>query len=305
MLTALEGVSEAGLGDWVLEHREPLLISDISQHPRAARAVVDQCPQAYLGVPMRAKGKMMGVLSIFRDTQRPFNVEDVALLASIGDQVGVVVENARLRQKAEEAAVMEERGRLARDLHDSVTQSIYSVTLFAEAASRLLAEGEVDSVRGHLAQLRETAQQALKELRLLVYELRPSLLKQEGLVGALRQRLNTVEERAKIRARLVCDGPLELDKPVEVGLYHIAQEALNNALKHASAGSVTVRLCAAPGEVTLEVSDDGVGFDPGALAGGGMGLLSMRERAEKLGGTLSLTAAPGKGTSSLAKVGLT
>jgi len=294
-----------GLGQWVMEQKEPLLIADITRHPRAAKAAVSKEPHTYLGVPMRAKGRVLGVLSVFRETEHQFNVEDVALLASIADQVGVVVENARLRQHAEEAAVMEERGRLARDLHDSVTQSIYSVTLFAEAARRLINEGQLSNLNDYLMELSQTSQQALKELRLLVYELRPSLLKQEGLVGALQQRLNTVEERANIEASLVHEGPLKLSKPVEVGLYHIAQEALNNALKHASASAVNVRIVSSDDCVELEVSDNGVGFNPDAVAGkGGVGMTSIRERTERLGGTLSVVSAPGQGTSIRVQVGL-
>lgn len=295
---------DQGFSERVLQRCEPLLIPDITQHPQAVH--VGQRPHAYLGVPMRAKGKVLGVLSLLRETNRPFNVEDVALLATIADQVGVVVENARLRQQAEETAVMEERGRLARDLHDSVTQSIYSVTLFAEAARRLIGEGELTSTQDYLEQLRDTSQQALKELRLLVYELRPALLKQEGLIGALQQRLSTVEERANIRAELISEGALKLKKPIEVGLYHIAQEALNNALKHASASQVTVRISSNATQVTLEVADNGVGFDPDLVAdqGGGVGMASMQERTERLGGTLRVVSAPGQGTSIQVQVGL-
>jgi len=298
--------SNQGVSKRVLERQEPLLISDITQHPKAAEIIADRCPHAYLGVPMRAKGKVLGVLSILRETARPFNVEEVALLATIADQVGVVVENARLRQQAEEAAVMEERGRLARDLHDSVTQSIYSVTLFAEAARRLIGDGELANTKDYLEQLRDTSQQALKELRLLVYELRPALLKQEGLIGALRQRLSTVEERANIHTKLIHKGTLKLKKPVEVGLYHIAQEALNNALKHASASQVTVRILAHAKQVTLEITDNGVGFDPRSVAqhGGGVGMASMQERTTRLGGTLQVISAPGQGTSIRVRVGL-
>lgn len=296
----------AGFGDWIVQRREPLLVPDITKHPCMAHTAVSRmCPQAFLGVPMRAKGKVLGVLCAFREAQWPFNAEDVALLASIGDQVGVVVENARLRQQAEAAAVMEERGRLARDLHDSVTQSLYSVTLFAEAIRRFMADGNGRQTQDYLDQLSETAQQALKEVRLLVYELRPSLLQQEGLVGALQQRLNTVEKRANVQAQLVEEGQLRLKKHVEVSLYHIAQEALNNSLKHAAASAVTVRIRGMQDRVELEVCDDGKGFDPATIGkGGGVGMVSMRERIEKLGGSLQIISAPGQGTRICVQVGL-
>ncbi len=299
IVQALNGApSEQGLGSWVLAHGEPLVLADIAESPRAPGWVRAQgVDGAYAGVPMRAKGRVLGVLSVFRDGRRGFNVEDVALLASIADQVGVVVENARLRLRAERAAVREERGRLARDLHDSVTQSLYSLTLFAEAGRRLVEQGEVDQAGAHLAQLGETAQQALKEVRLLVYELRPSMLEQAGLSGALQQRLGTVEERAGVRVRFEADGADELPKACERELYHIAQEALNNALKHGAAGEIHVRIASDNGRLTLEVEDDGRGFDPhGVSNAGGVGMNSMRERAERIGGTLRVASKPGAGT---------
>jgi len=292
--------------EWVLEHKEPMLIPDLTQYPEnRSEHIMDMHPQTLLMVPMRSEGQVLGIIGLFRVAEQPFNVEDVALLASIGDQAGVVVENARLRFQAEEAAVMEERGRLARDLHDSVTQSIYSVTLFAEAANRLMGEKEVEKAKEYVQQLSEAAQQALKEVRLLVYELRPSLLKQEGLVGALKQRLNTVEERANMQAKFIHNGDVELSKPIELGLYHIAQEALNNALKHSAANSVTVRIHSSEDQIELEVADDGKGFDLSDVQGqGGVGMVSIRERTEKLGGTLDVVTAPGQGTSIRVQLGL-
>jgi len=135
-------------------------------------------------------------------------------------------------------------------------------------------------------------------MRLLVYELRPLVLRREGLVGALQQRLDAVEKRAGMDARLLTEGEIELAAPVEEALYRIAQEALNNALKHAAATSVTVRISPEDDRVTLGIVDNGKGFDPqDASAAGGLGLVSMRERAEKLDGTVTIVSAPGKGTS--------
>jgi signal transduction histidine kinase len=252
----------------------------------------------YAGAPMRARGRVLGVLSVVRAAKRSFGAEEVKLLASIADEVGVAVENARLYQQAEQLAVMRERERLARELHDSVTQSLYSLTLLAEAGGRLVKVGDLEKVKGYLARLAEIGQQALKEMRLLVYELRPLALRREGLAGALRQRLDAVERRAGVEARLLTEGEVELPAPVEEGLYRIAQEALNNALKHAAPTSVRVCLRAVDERVELEVVDDGTGFDPQIVGeSGGMGLVSMRERAEKLGGSLTILSKPGEGTS--------
>jgi signal transduction histidine kinase len=259
--------------------------------------------QVYVGVPMRTGGRILGVLSVFGQAEQQFNVEEVALLASIGDQVGVVIENARLRQRAERAAVMEERGRLARELHDSVTQSLYSLTLLAGGGQRLARAGKLENVEKYLADLGEIAQQALKEMRLLVYQLRPTVLEQEGLVGALQQRLEAVEGRSSISTRLLIDEPLDLPAPVEEGLYRIAQEALNNTLKHSLANLVSIRIEVTKGWVILEVNDDGKGFDDQTIGNnGGLGLVSMKERAEALGGSLTVLSKPGQGVTVKARV---
>lgn len=193
-------------------------------------------------------------------------------------------------------AILEERNRLARDLHDAVTQSLYSLTLFAEASQRLLAGGSGERAAAYLGRIGETAQQALKEMRLLVYELRPLALERTGLVGALQQRLEAVEGRAGVAARLRVKGEVDLSAAAEEGLYRIAQEALNNALKHAHAQTVEVQVAATDAHLHLIIADDGQGFDPQAERGGGMGLVSMRERAAGLGATLEIASTPGTGT---------
>jgi signal transduction histidine kinase len=248
-------------------------------------------------LPLLVRGQAVGVLVIIGPQGSAFSEGYLALFESIADQLGVAVENARLYERVEQAAIAAERSRLARDLHDSVTQSLYSMTLFAEAARRLIASKDQESVEEYLSQLCETSQQALKEMRLLVYELRPSTLEEEGLVGVLRQRLDTVEKRAGVEAQLSAEGQLDLPKKIEEGLYRIAQEALNNSLKHAAATAVTVRLQIEGNLLTMEITDDGRGFEVDAAADtGGIGLSSMQERAEKLNGDLRIVSTPGKGT---------
>ena len=287
-----------GVGHWIVEHGVPLVIFDMSQDdrvPENMRGVIP--PAAYVGVPMRAQGKALGVLGVLREVRDQFSVEEVALLASIADQVGVAIQNARLYQRAQQLGVIEERQRLARDLHDSVTQSIYSVTLFAEVSRRMTLEGNTEQVSEYLDELRETAQQALKELRLLVYELRPSLLEEEGLLGALQQRLNTVEQRAGVQSDLRVSDEMTMPRSSETELYHIAQEALNNSLKHSGATHVVVEIQIEDGEIIMNISDNGTGFDIAELQQvQGVGLTSMRERAQKLHGTLAIDSAPNTGT---------
>jgi signal transduction histidine kinase len=240
----------------------------------------------------------LGVLGVLKEAAQPdFGSEEISLLTSLADRVGAVVENARLRQRAEQAAVLEERQRLARDLHDSVTQSLYSLTLLTEGGRRLAQSGELESVEDYFADLGEIALQSLKEIRLLVHELRPPVLEQEGLAVALQRRLEAVEGRAGVDARLRAKVDVELTASMEQALYSIAREALNNILKHASATEATVRLDANEQRIALEISDNGRGFDPEDVRDmGGMGLNTMRERAERLGGILTIRSAPGSGT---------
>jgi PAS domain S-box-containing protein len=197
---------------------------------------------ACITLPIRAKGRALGTLTVLVDTLDHISAEDVALLAAIADHTGVAVENDRLHRMAERSAVMEERQRLARDLHDSVTQALYAQVLFAEACRDALKSGQVDKMGLYLSRLDDCARQALAEMRLLIYELRPLTFQHEGLTGALHRRLETVERRAGLIVELEADPALALPANVENGLFGIAQEALNNVIKHAHATRVKVRI---------------------------------------------------------------
>ncbi len=197
--------------------------------------------------------------------------------------------------EAEAQAAQVERDRLARDLHDSVTQSLYSVSLLAEAARRYALAGQETETAEFIARLGDLAQQALRQMRLLVYELRPGVLDQEGLVGALRHRLESVEKRAGIVTTLVIRGERAVPVTLQGEMYHIAHEALNNALRYAAATAVTVCLDTLGDNILLEVIDNGRGFDPGAPHFG-RGLATIRERSAHLGGDLSIISTPAQGT---------
>jgi PAS domain S-box-containing protein len=202
-----------------------------------------------------------------------------------------------LRQSEMEKAITTERNRLARDLHDSVTQSIYSLTLIAEAGQRMIKSGDLQQAGANQSRLREIAQQVLQEMRLLVYELRPQALRSEGLVGAWEQRLEAVERRAGIDARMLVDGEIDLPEFLEEELFHISMEALNNALKHTQASEVIIILSADERYLTLEVKDNGQGYEQEiARVKGGMGLTSMGERVDNIGGMLTIQSELGVGT---------
>jgi len=202
------------------------------------------------------------------------------------------------RKRAREvAAVMEERSRLARELHDSVSQSLYSLTLFAETGRQLVEQGDLENLRLCFSEIVSSSQVILKEMRLLMFDLRPAALEEEGLLRALQKRLDSVEQRSGVKAVLHAKGKPKLSPDIEEGIYRIAQEALNNSLKYSSARKVTVDINFKPGEIEMQVSDDGEGFIVAdVLQRGGMGLTNMQERAAKLGGKLDISSIPGKGT---------
>lgn len=184
----------------------------------------------------------------------------------------------------EKLAALEERTRISRELHDSVTQSLYGLALYSESAKKAMASGDTESALQDIEQLQAEALQALREMRLLIFELRPHEIGDGGLAAALQERLKAVEARSGVATSFGIEGVYRhLTPDVENGLFAVANEALNNVLKHANACSVCVRLRFAESSVTLDIDDDGVGFDP-EKATGGIGLKSMRERAALLGG---------------------
>lgn len=235
-------------------------------------------------------------MGLAREISRNFDLDEVALLVSIVSQVGTAVQTDRLRQLAQRATVLEERQRLARDLHDSVTQSLYGLATLTEAGKMRLEAGDLSASAHLLTRIGQTARQAIREMRLFLHQLRPQVLEKEGLVSAIELRLAAVEGRSDVRATLEADENIHLPLDVENALYHISQEALNNALKHAAASIVAVRLARAGNSVMLEICDDGCGFDPGHLNGGGMGLDSMRARATAIGAVFGIQSTPGEGT---------
>jgi nitrate/nitrite-specific signal transduction histidine kinase len=312
---ALAGMVHRGLSaDFVLHTQRLPLAASLARQATAelkpnARLGVD-CPQGefkrllkgegfnlMVGIPLVVHGKSVGAINLFTRRLRSVTREDLSLLEAIGHQIGVAVENAALYEQAQQLAVMKERNRLARDLHDSVTQALYGVTLYATAAARQLLAGDLDLAASHLCEISRTAQESLREMRLLIFELRLPMLKQDGLAAALQARLEAVEGRVGLETEFRARGDGALRPEVEEGLYRIAQEALNNTLRHAHARSVSVHLHRNEKAVAMEIADDGIGFDPAlAREQGGFGLRGMEERAAWLGGDLTLQSSLGKGT---------
>ena len=253
-------------------------------------------PTAFLSVPLHANGDVIGVLEVI-DKPGGFVKDDIRIVSLFANQAAINIEHARLNQEAGQVAVLEERQRLARELHDSVVQSLYSMALYADAAALALTAGKQDVTVNYLHELRDTARSAMYDMRLLIFELHPPTLEQDGLVTALRVRLASVEAQAGVHAELEVEGERRLPIMIEQELYRIAQEALNNIMKHAQAQYVMVRVQFNDGNVCLQVHDDGDGFDPRSVENsGGMGLHSFTARAAKIGGRVTVESQPGQGT---------
>jgi signal transduction histidine kinase len=289
-----------GLLGAMLESPEPFRTADIMQDPRF-EGWPDEHPRmhAFLGVPIVANGRIVGAFYLTDRRGRrhsEFTQEDEELIVTLAAHAAIALEHARLFERSRELSIVEERNRLARELHDSVTQTLFSVGLTAEAAA-LLVDSDPVRAREQIIALRDLARTAMDEMRSLIFELRPADLAADGLAGTLAKHVEILQRVHGTRIELAVSGERRLEERLERCLYRIAQEAIANALKHARASTITVAV-ELDGHATITVSDDGLGFDPGAerVRGRRLGLTSMRERAEELGGTLRVESRPGAGT---------
>lgn len=284
-----------GLGNWFENLNEPIIENRLAESKRLPSALRLEGYEVYLGAQLRAQGKALGILSCYRQVARPYSLNTTALVVALAEQLGIIIENYRLRRQAEQGAIIEERQRLARDLHDAITQSLYGVTLFARSSVDALEEGSFEKAAETLQEVEQNALHALKEMRLLLHQLQPLALEQGGLRQAIDSRLNQVERRLGIKATLAITDGLTLRPRAKESVYRIITEALNNSLKHADASEVSVTLREIQGLIRLEVHDNGRGFDP-ARPESGMGIKNLRERATMLQGELTLTSTPEAGT---------
>jgi signal transduction histidine kinase len=251
-----------------------------------------------LCVPIVASGRVLGVLNVESQAVGAFTSEDVAVLETAADVLAGAIENARLYQRAQAAAVLEERNRLARELHDSVTQQLFSITLTAQAARTHLEKNPARAAV-QIERLQETATAALAEMRALISQLRPPALREQGLVAALQQHAAMISHREGFRVELSVTGDERYARGLEQPLYRIVQEALNNVIKHANATLVQIMLEFSAERVWVRVIDDGQGFDasaPPSESGRRLGLIGMRERAAEINGTMELRSAIGGGS---------
>lgn len=273
----------------------------------AQRRAVETGLRAVVVAPIRVAGEVIGVLWVGDTAPRVFAPDDVTLVEALADQTALAIEHVRLVRRSQDAAVLEERTRLAQELHDSVTQSVFSLGMLARAAKTQHERGAA-TLSGTLDRIGRLAEESLREMRALLFELQPSGLADEGLATALEKLVAAARVRFDLAATYNLDAshtaqaaaPVRLRADVETAIFRIAQEALTNAAKHARAGAVIVTLTCDETALRVTVADDGVGFDPEANdrepGAGGFGMRTMRERAAAAGVTLRIESAPGAGT---------
>jgi PAS domain S-box-containing protein len=283
---------------------QPLVIADVRGPGLAAeeyRSVVGERLNTFLQhvtsmicVPLLVKERFIGMFAISHPEHGFYSEHHAELATAMANYAAIAIENARLHEQSRSVAALEERQRLARELHDSVSQALYGIGLGARTARTLL-ERDPAKVVEPLNYVLQLAEAGLAEMRALIFELRPESLETEGLVAALEKQ--TAATRARYGIAVAADLPAEpeLPLPAKEALYRIAQEAMHNTVKHARASRIELILVVRDG-VHLLVRDDGVGFDPDGSFPGHLGLHSMRERIERLGGTLSIESARGSGT---------
>jgi signal transduction histidine kinase len=273
---------------------------NIQEHPRF-EGWPDAHPsmRSFLGVPIVTEGEVIGAFYL-TDKKGPrgavFDDADQELIETLAAHAAVAIQNARLYERSRELTVIEERNRLARELHDAVNQTLFSVSLTADAAA-LLVETEPEKAKEQLGEVRELVRSAMSEMRSLIFELRPADVASDGLAATLQKHVDVLRRVYGANIELSLDGGREPRVENEREVFRIVQEALANALKHSGAEHVRVRLRSSRGRLVVAVEDDGAGFDPeGPQARRRLGLISMRERAEAIGGALEVRSAPGAGT---------
>lgn len=305
---------DRGIMGAAARERRTQLVNDVASDPRHLPTPGAEGITAELAIPIQLGERVLGVLNV--ESDRPFDDEDAAGLQIIADHLAVAIENARLYARGQRVAVLEERQRLARDLHDSVTQHIFGMVLMGESLAPAWRRDTHEGER-RTARLVELSRTALAEMRTLLSELRPDVegstaepaaasgvarLRRSGLAAALKAMVQDLAIEAPI-VHVDSSGYRPQPMESEEALYRIAQEALHNVIKHACAGTARITVANVDDEVCMEVVDEGVGFRPGrrkfargGRTAGGLGLTTMRERAEARGGSLRIESSPGQGT---------
>ncbi|GAB4530514.1 MAG: GAF domain-containing sensor histidine kinase [Anaerolineae bacterium] len=312
---ALQGTrmpADKGIAGWVATHREPLIVNDVNRDDRYFRDIAqgyDFATTSLLCVPLIARGQVIGVLQVLsKEPGKYFTTSDQEILSTFAAQSAVAIENARLyeslREERDRIIAVEEdvRRRLARDLHDGPAQLLASIIMSANFIKQALAHDSLQHALGELDEMLPVAEKALRQVRTLLFDLRPVILETQGLVPALESYAQRLREAEALNVSLTAQGEFgRLSHSAEVAVFSVVQEAITNAKKHANASRIDIKIGPSNGDLLVVISDDGVGFDVGEVSRGydersSLGMLNMKERAEMVDGSLSVASQPGAGT---------
>lgn len=287
---------EDGVIGTVMASGEPAVVEDVQKEKRVAASVTGpEEIRSFMHVPIKVKGQLFGVFNFNYLTPHTFSEDERRLFIALAQRAGMAIENAQLYERAQFVATVEERQRLARELHDAVTQTLFSSSLIADVLPRIW-ERNPDEGRRRLEELRQLTRGALAEMRTLLLELRPAALVEVELNDLLRQLGEAFTGRSRIPIQVEVDADLQIPPDVKVGLYRIAQEALNNIAKHAGASQVTLLVRSQEKGLTLSIEDNGVGFNPDGISSEHLGLKIMNERSKEIGAYLTIDSRIGSGT---------
>jgi len=306
------------IGHRLIEEQQPVLIPDVasdSPYALALRQAVGltetqiESIRSWMGVPLIAKKRVIGMLALHHREPGIYGQQTANLTMAFASHVAVAIENAQLLKQARRLAALQERQRLARELHDSVSQALYGISLGSHTAHKLLDQTQIEgeakaALKEPLDYILSLSEGGLAEMRALIFELRPESLESEGLVAALAKQAIALQTRHHIAVKTHFSEEPAASLPTKEVLYRVSQEALNNAVKHASASEIVVSLSDEDNHLVLEISDNGRGFDPNGDFTGHLGLRSMRERLEQVGGTINITSTSCRGTQITAVVPL-
>jgi PAS domain S-box-containing protein len=278
---------------WILGSKEPLMISYASQNTQFAK-VSQQIGNHTIAIfPMLYNEQLLGVLMLARTEATVFSTDEIVRLGVVTEELASFIYSDRKRKFD---IALAERQRLSQDLHDSITQKLYGLVTLTEAVKLGLKSGAPIDENGMVERISDNARQALREMRLFLFELEPVNVERDGLVSTIQQRLDSVEGRSGIQARMNADGEILLSTEKETEVFYIVEESLNNILKHANAKSVLVKLKQRKESIYLEIVDNGCGFDPDNVKFGGKGLGNIKDRAKRINGKLKIASSPEHGT---------
>lgn len=300
--SATEETVGENLAREVARSEESLTVDDTADHPVVIDGVeVPRSYRSHASVPLKTKNAIIGVVNIFGREPRRFTSEDTLLLTNIGNQIALAIENARLHDRVQSMATMEERERIAREMHDGLAQVLSFVSVKSQAARQFVSSGNEESAKEQLVELEDIAREMYADVREAIMDLRTTTSQHRDLGSTLQEYVLRFSEMSGIKTELVVDdgGIPNLSQNSEVQVIRIIQEALTNVRKHAQASHAQVRISCEDGKCSVTIEDDGLGFDVSNIKRGSwprFGLQTMKERAESIKGTLDISSSPGDGT---------